>query len=107
MSVCAPHFVFVRRFPYLPWFQPSARPLEQIDWLVAKYEIYRTHHAAKTLGQFFPSLYEEYFTQWPPAPTAQDIEAARGNVAVAISGFRKVQEHVCGFNLTNVLHSNQ
>ena len=55
-------------------------------WLKAKYELYKDHHANKTLPWFFPSLYEEYFTVWPPTPTMQDVEATGGDTAVATAG---------------------
>jgi hypothetical protein len=59
-----------------------------------KFELYRKHHAAKTLSQFWPSLYEEYFSEWLPTPTAQDIEAVAGNAAVAITGIQKIEQIV-------------
>jgi len=83
-----------------PLFQSSTRPIDQKKWLAEKFELYKEHHNNKTLGQFFPPLYEEYFSSWPPAPTAQDIGAANGNIAVAISAIRKVEEHVRDFEFT-------
>ena len=64
-----------------------------------KYELYKEHHNNKTLGQFFPPLYEEYFSSWPPTPTVQDVEVANGNTAVATSEVRKAEEHVRDFEL--------
>lgn len=65
-----------------------------------KYELYREHHEAKTLTIFFPSLYEEYFALWPPTPTAEEIEAEQGNVAVATVIAQKAEEAVRGFEFT-------
>ena len=59
-----------------------------------KFELYKKHHAAKTLGQFWPSLYEEYFSKWPPTPTAQDVEAVASKAAVAIAGIQKIEQIV-------------
>ena len=81
-------------------FQPSARPTDQKEWLAAKFELYRKHHDSKTLGQFFPPLYEEYFSYWPPTPTELDIGAAAGNTANATAKVRKEEEHVSDFKLT-------
>lgn len=61
---------------------------------MTKYELYKAHHASKTLGVFFPSLYEEYFSHWPPTPTAEDVEAAGGKSAVAIVAVQKAEETV-------------
>jgi hypothetical protein len=77
-----------------PSFQPSTRPLDQKMWLVEKFKLYKNHHDARTLGQFFPPLYEEYCTIWVPVPTAEQIEAAGGKVAAATAGVRKDEEHV-------------
>jgi hypothetical protein len=52
------------------------------------------HQARKTQGQFFPPLYEEYFTLWPLVPTPERIEAARGKVEVALAKLRMFEEHV-------------
>lgn len=76
-------------------FQATTRTPAQKLWLRDKYEIYKEHHDNKTLPQFFPSFYEEYFANWPPTPTMQIIEAARGNVAVATVVARKVEQNVC------------
>ena len=65
-----------------------------------KFELYKEHHEAKTLTVFFPSLYEEYFGHWPPTPTAEEIEAENGNVAVATVAAQKAEEVVSGFEFT-------
>ena len=39
------------------------------EWLIAKYPSFLEHQANKTAGQFFPSLYEEFFSKWEPTPT--------------------------------------
>ena len=71
------------------------------------FESFKEHHDKKTLGQFFPPLYEEYFSKWLPMPTAEEVEAAGGKTAVAVTGVRTVEEHVCGFALTTNFCSNQ
>jgi hypothetical protein len=61
---------------------------------VEKFELYKEHHDKKTLGQFFPPLYEEYFARWPLVVPAEEIEAAGGNTAIAMSKVRTVEERV-------------
>jgi len=56
------------------------------------------HQANKTLGQFFPPLYEEYFSKWPPTPTKEEISEAAGVVAIAAATVRQVEEYVRGFD---------
>lgn len=65
-----------------------------------KFELYKEHHDKKTLGQFFPPLYEEYFSRWPPTPTEEQSEAAGGKPAIAIAAARTAEEHVRDFGLT-------
>ena len=68
-------------------------------WLVKKYNSsFKLHHANKTLGQFFPPLYEEYFAVWPPTPTTQGMDAV-GNPAIATTMVRKTEEIVSDFGL--------
>ena len=72
-------------------------------WLVEKYESsFKAHHIKRTLGQFFPSLYEEYFASWPPTPATQGMDAA-GNPAVATAKARKTEENVSDFWLAGDL----
>ena len=75
-------------------------PTDQKKWLKEKYTLFKVHHDAKTLGQFFPRLHEEYFAQWPPTPTAEDIEAVDGDTAIATARVWKAEEIVRGFELT-------
>ena len=85
---------FVGEFPNFWRLQPSTRPLEQKQWLKEKYKLFQSHHNHKTLGQFFPALYEEFFSRWPVTPTAKAIEATEGNAASAAANLRKVGERV-------------
>ena len=62
-----------------------------------KFALYKVHHDAKTLRQFFSSLYEDYFVLWPPTPTPEGIEAANGNMAVAVATVRKDEQNVRDF----------
>jgi len=78
--------------------QQSTRPPDQKKWLVEKFEAYKKHHAAKALTQFFPSLYEDYFSLWPPTPTEEDLEAAKGNAAVALVKVQEAEQTVRDFN---------
>lgn len=64
-----------------------------------RFKLYQKHHEEKTLGQFFPPLYAEYFALWPIAPTADDIRGASGNIAVATAKLRNLEEHVRGFDI--------
>ena len=80
--------------------QASTCSLDEKKWLVEKFKLYKEHHAKKTLGQFFPPLYEEYFASWPPIPTAEGIEAAGGNKATATAKVRTTEEHVCCLDLS-------
>lgn len=59
---------------------------------------FKTHHIDKTLGRFFPTLYEEYFGKWPPTPTTQGMDAV-GNPAIATAMVRKTEENVSDFKL--------
>jgi len=85
-------------FPDPSRSQQSTRPPGQKKWLVEKFELYKKHHATKTLTQFFPSLYEEYFLSWPPTPTEEDIKAAKGNAAVALVKVQQEEQKVRDFN---------
>ena len=67
-------------------------------WLIKKYESWKVHHAKRTLGQFFPPAYEEYFGKWPPTPTTQSIDAV-GNPAIATTMALKTEEVVSDFVL--------
>lgn len=49
---------------------------------------------------FFPSLYEEYHTLWPPTPTAENTQAAGGNAAVALAQVQKAAERVHYFEFS-------
>ena len=84
-------------FPDPRRFQSSKHSSDQRKWLTGKFELYKEHHNTKTLSTFFPALYKEYLGLWPPAPVAKDIEAAGGNLDVAIAGVRKTEETVRGF----------
>ena len=92
-------FRCVRKTPDLQKLQRSTRPLVQRRWLAEKFKLYQVHHDSKTLKQFFPSLYEEYFAVWPPTPTAEDISAVKGNLARAVAQVQSVEEHVRTFEL--------
>jgi hypothetical protein len=72
---------------------------EQKHWLVGKYDIFKVHQERKTSGQFFPALYEEYFALWPLTPTPEGIEAAGGNLEIALAKLRRFEEHVRDFVL--------
>ena len=61
--------------------------------------MFLNHQVNKTLGQFFPSLFEEYFAKWPPAPTKDEISKANGDAAVAVANIRELEETVCNFKL--------
>lgn len=63
-----------------------------------KYDLYLVHHDNKTLGQFFPPLYEEYFTQWPPTPSAEVVKAAK-DITIATAQARTKEENVRDFDL--------
>lgn len=85
-------------------YQQPTHTLDQRRWLTEKYAIFAEHHDRKTLGQFFPSLYEEYFTLWPAIPTPENIEDAGGKdverkTANAFAKIRKTEEQVCGFRV--------
>ena len=74
-------------------------------WLVENYPQFLDHQAKKTTSQFFPSLYEEYFSKWPPAPTEEEVNEANGKVDVAVAKVRKFEERVRGFELKPLIHS--
>jgi hypothetical protein len=78
----------------------SKRDSVQNVWLVEKFPQFLDHQVNRTLGQFFPPLYEEYFSRWPPTPTEEDITEAGGNTAVATARARQTEEHVRDFELT-------
>ena len=65
-----------------------------------KFKVFREHQDRKTTNTLFPSLYEEYHTLWPPTPTAENIEAAGGNAAVALAKVQKDVERVCCFEFS-------
>ena len=66
-------------------------------WLAEKYLIYRHHHDSRTLKQFFPSFYKEYFDLWPPTPTAEAIAAEGGEITKATVKVQQAEERVGGF----------
>ena len=68
------------------------------EWLLSRYPIFLEHQANKTAGQFFPPLYEEYFSKWGPAPTEEQISEAGGDIAIATAVFRQKEETVRYFN---------
>lgn len=68
-----------------------------------KFKLYKQHQSSKTLGQFYPPLYEEYFAKWPPIATMQDVEDAKGNYTTAIARVRGNEEHVRDLELFNQL----
>lgn len=61
---------------------------------------YKKHHDAKTLGQFFPRLYEDYFALWPPTPTPEVLEAMKNDMNVAVAKVQSDEETVRDFDLT-------
>ena len=79
------------------------RDPEQLKWLAMKYLLFLDHQANKTTGQFFPPLYEEYFSMWPPTPTEENISEASGSVAVATATVRQKEEYVRDFELTKLI----
>jgi len=72
-------------------------------WLCQKFEIFKEHQSKKTLTQFFPALYEEYFALWPPVPTPEDLEAVKGDEACAITKVREYEQEVRYFEFTEVI----
>jgi len=66
---------------------------------VGKFKIFKEHHLTKTLGLFFPRLYEEYFELWPPTPTDEDVAKAQGKTEVAIAKVRRTEERVSDLDL--------
>ena len=56
------------------------------------------HQASKTAGQFFPPLYEEYFSKWGPTPSKEEIDEAGGDVAIVTAAFRQREETVRDFD---------
>jgi len=106
MPVRVPPFTFVGESSDLQRLQPSTRPPDQNKWLKEKYALYEQHHDNKTLGQFFPPLYEEYFARWPPTPTEEAIEAAKGNAVAAAARTRKTEQDVRDLPYPTDLRSN-
>lgn len=80
-------------------YQASTHTAEQRHWLTAKYAFFKEHQNRKTLNQFFPALYEEYFALWPLIATPEGLEAAQGDVAVAVANVQKVEQTVRDFKL--------
>lgn len=66
---------------------------------MGKFKVFKEHHDRKTLTQFFPTLYEEYFAIWPPTPTEEDVETVRGVMEVAVATTRTKEERVSDFHL--------
>jgi len=91
----------------LIWSQPanSKRNPKQNEWLTKKFAQFLDHQANKTTSQFFPSLYEEYFAKWPPAPTKEAITEASGNVDVATATVRQTEEYVRDLELSMLISS--
>ena len=86
----------------------SKRPPDQRKFLDEKFTLYLKHHGDKSLGQFYPSLYAEYFDRWPPIPTAEGIDAVSGDVAVATAKLRRIEEIVSTYLIRpNDFHTNQ
>ncbi|KAF9779307.1 hypothetical protein BJ322DRAFT_1113652 [Thelephora terrestris] len=72
---------------------------EQKRWLTEKYKIFLVHCDRKTPGLFFPALYEEYFTLWPPPVLAvEGVQGPRNNSAIANAKARTTEEHNGGIN---------
>ena len=61
------------------------------------------HQANKTAGQFFPPLYEEYFSKWGPTPTKEQIDRVGGNLAIATATVRQIEENVRDFDLRRTI----
>ena len=78
----------------LQQLQPSARPRNQKTWLAEKFEEYKEHHRKKTLKLFFPTVYKDYFTLWPPTPTEEELAAAKGDAKVATARVQKKEQRV-------------
>jgi len=55
-----------------------------------------------TLTLFFHPLYEEYFALWPPTPTEEDIETAKGKTEIAVAKVRKDEQKVSNFDLRTI-----
>jgi hypothetical protein len=94
-ALCVGHDILFRGY-LLTRSQPanSKHTLAQHKWLTEKFPQFLQHQANKTGGQFFPSLYEEYFAQWPPTPTEEDLSKAKGNIAVATAAIQQLEEKV-------------
>jgi hypothetical protein len=99
MPVCARLIASVGGLPDVQQLQVSKRPPAQKKWLAEKYALYRRHSDKGSLDQFFPSLYTEYFLLWPPIPTAEDLAAAEGDIAVATSKAQGLEQIVSGDHL--------
>ena len=84
----------------------STRPVDQRKWLVEKFPLYQRHHDSKTLKQFFPALYEEYFALWPPTPTTEAIAAVDGDIAAATAGVYKTEANVRTLTRSSDLRAN-
>lgn len=80
-------------------FQPahSKRNSSQKKWLTEKFALFLDHQAKKSTGQFFPSLYEEFFAKWPPTPTEEEKAKADGKLTVATARARQAEETVRDF----------
>ena len=80
--------------------QKSMFTLELRGWLTEKYKIFLEHCNRKTPGLFFPPLYEEYFTLWPPSvPAVEGTQGLKDNTAVAYAKAQTTEEHVRDFKL--------
>ena len=71
----------------------------QKRWLVERYPLFLDHQAKKATGKFFPRLYEDYFAEWPPTATEEEVASADGNADVAVARARKKNERVRDFKL--------
>lgn len=79
------------------------QPDPRREWVLTKYQAFLDHQANKTTSQFFPALYEEFFSKWKPIPTEDELRDAQDNVAIATAKARKTQEHVRDFELHNYI----
>jgi len=70
-----------------------------------RYPVFLEHQANKTAGQFFPPLYEEYFSKWGPTPTKEQIKQAGGDMAIATAAVRQIEENVRDFGSTKMISS--
>ena len=82
----------------------SKRGSVQYEWLAERHAQFLSHQLKKTTSTFFPRLYEEYFTEWPPSPTEEEIAASNGEISVATTIVQKIEENVRDFKLKALIH---